>query len=281
MRSIRCLEIAVIVLGLASLMDAAPKRPGSQSAAQKRDEQRENEAVRKAQDHLKDVEKEAKNAEDELRDAQQRVRQAVSQRQSAAAALQKTIERLESEHADLTGLTAARREFKAAQAAFDNQAAPVRKALQSQAEFQAAQQTLARVKEKMKSADKDAVVDRAQLAREFATATADLRELEQAAFRREANLIALQTNIDQSQSRVQQAVDKFEKAVERDRDLKAARATFDNAKTAEDRAEQAVTKAAREVTSLRAKIAQATQQLQQKKLQDQRDDNRGKNRGKN
>lgn len=262
-------------------MEAAQKNPAKQTKTQKQDEQRENEAVRKAQDQLNEVQKDLKKAESGLREAQQHIQRAVAQRQSAASALQKTIDRLEGVHADLTGLTAARRTLKAVQAEFDEKAKPVRKGLESQADFQAAQQALARAKSALQPADDDVTADRKQLAKDYATAQAKVRALEQAAFRRDAELTALQDKINLREKQVQLAVDNFEKAVERDGDLKAARKAFDDAKAAENHAEDARLKAAREVAAARSKAAQATLQLQQKKLQDARDDNRGKNKGKN
>lgn len=262
-------------------IEAAQKGPSKQSTAQKRDEQRENEAVRKAEDHLRDVQKEVKKTEADLREAQQRVRQTVTQRQAAASALQKTLDRLEGEHADLTGLTATRRALKTVQAEFDQQAAPVRKMLESQDDYRAAQSALARAKAALAPADDDVEVDRKQLAKDHLAATAKVRELEQAAFRRDAGLTVLTDKIDRAEKDVQVALERFEKAVERDRDLKTARKAFEDSKAAEDRAETAVAKELRALAAARMKVTQATQQLQQKKLQDARDDNRGKKKGKN
>ncbi len=270
-----------IALGLcgASLglpIEAAQKSGNKATSAQKRDEQRENEAVRDAQEHLNDVQKELKTAEADLRESQQAVRQAVQNRQKAVAAVQKTLDRLEGEHADLTGLTAARRTRKTLQTEFDEKAAPVRKSLESQADYRAAQSALTQAKAALKPVDTDADIDRKQLAKDHLAATAKVRELEQTAFRRDAGLTALQTKIDLAEKQFEAANDKFEKAVERDADLKAARKAFEDSKTAEDKAEQSVAKKSREFASLRGKLAQATQQLQQKKLQDARDDNRSK-----
>lgn len=270
---------AVIALCLCLPLDAAQKNP--QSNAQKRDEQRENEAVKKAQQHLNDVQKDLKENEGALRDVQSQLRQAIAQRKMATTALQKTIDRLESEHADLTGLTAARRELKSAQATFDEKAGPVRKQLETKPDFQAAQQALAKIKTALKSMDDDPEADRKQLAKDFSAATAKVHELERAEFQRNPELSALQTKVDAAEKTVQQAVVKFEKAVEKDGDLKAARKGLEQAQQAEDRAEEAVAKAARTVAAARGKLVQANQQLQQKKLQDAKDDNRGKNKNKN
>ena len=262
-------------------IEAAQKTGNKQTPAQKRDEQRENEAVRNAQNHLTDVQKDLKQAEADLREAQQAVRQAVQNRQKAATALQKTLDRLEGEHADLTGLTATRRSLKTLQTEFEEKAAPVRKTLETRADYQAAQSALTKAKAALKPADDDnGDVDRKQLAKDHLAATAKVRELEQTAFHNDPGLAALQSKVDLAEKQWHMANDKFEKAVERDGDLKAARKAFENAKIAEEKSEQAVSKEARGLASVRVKAAQATQQLQQKKLQDARDDNRNKPKNK-
>lgn len=271
--------VSLVALGLCLPTEAAQKN--SQSKAQKRDEQRENEAVRKAQQHVNDVQKDLKQDEGALRDAQGQLRQAITQKKMAIAALQKTIDRLEGEHADLTGLTATRRDLKAAQAAFDEKAGPVRKSLESQPEYQAALQSLAKIKAALKAMDDNPEADRKQLAKDFSAATTKVHDLERAAFQRNPELTMLQTKVDASEKAVQQALAKFEKAVEQDGDLKVARKALEQAQQAEDRAEDAVAKAARTVAAARVKLTQANQQLQQKKLQDAKDDNRGKNKNKN
>lgn len=268
----------VSIVALCLCLPVAAAQKNSQNKAQKRDEQRENEAVRKAQEHLNDVQKDLKQDEGALRDAQGQLRQAITQRKMATSALQKTIDRLEGEHADLTGLTAARQDLKAAQSAFDEMAGPVRKSLESQPDYQAAQQSLAKVKAALKAMDDNPEADRKQLAKDFSAATAKVHAMERAEFQKNPELAALQTKIDVAEKAVQQALAKFEKAVEKDGDLKAARKALEQSQQAEDRAEDAVAKAVRSLAATRVKLTQANQQLQQKKLQDARDDNRGKNK---
>lgn len=276
MRPMRFTSVLVLAQSLLLILPCdADQKDNKPSAAQKRDERRENEAVREAQDRLRDVEKELRQAETELRDAQQGVRQAVLRRQQAAAALQKTVDRLEGEHADLTGLTEARRTLKSLQTEFDEKASPIRRTLSSQTEYQAALAEVTRIKTALADAE-TTQTERQKLGKEQLAAAAKVRELEQAAFRRDTDLAGLLAKMDRAEKELQIANNKFEKAVERDGDLKSARKAFETAKSDEDGAEQSVVKKTRELSAARSKLAQATQQLQQKKLQDARDNNKPK-----
>lgn len=277
MQHARVLVTALMtLLSTAGLAVAEQKKP-----SQRNDEKRENEAVRDAQDDLHEVEKKLKQADSDLRDFQQRLRQAVARRQTAMAAVQKVLDRLEKEHAEGTGLTAARQALQAAQAEFDENAKPVKERLSQQADYKAAQAALAKAKAAVQPSGDDPA-DRAQAAKDYTTAIARIRELEQAAFQQDETLKPLSVRRDAAAQQVREATDKFEKAVASDADLKAARNDVDVAKRDADKAEQVVAEGSRKLAAVRMQVTQAQQKLAQKKLADQRDDNKsGNKKGKN
>lgn len=267
----RLVGALVFVLGTAAPVIAAPM-----TSAQKRDERREDAAVRKAQDAVNEAQQAVRTAEGEQKTAEGKLREAAARRKAAAGALRKTLDRLEAEHADTTGLTAVRRSLKEAQAEFDLKARPVREALRKDADFRAAEAAVSRAEESLKGAEDPS--DRETPLKERLAATNRLRELEDAAFRRDEVLRTLKDRVERSQAAVRQANERFERAVERDEALRAARKEFDSAQAAEERAEKAAATQARDLAAARDKLARATRQLQQKKLEDRRDDNRGTKR---
>lgn len=271
-------RVLVLVTSLSCCATGFSADKGKPSQAQKRDEQRENEAIRKAQAHLNDVQKALKQAEDELKSAQQKATQAIAKRQAATNSLQKVLDRLEAEHAEMTGLASARKAYAAMETEFEQESEPILAELRKTTEYQALTQKIENGKASLKADDSD--IDRAALARENLEAAQRLRELELAAFRRDPSLNRLLARVEQAQEEVRKASAKFEKAVERDSELKSARKAFEEAKSAQTQAENTLAKQSREVALARNNVTQAARILQQKKLADQRDTNRSKPKAK-
>lgn len=104
----------------------------------KNDERRENEAVQKAQKDadaakkaLNEVEKSAKQAADKIKDAER-------DQAKASSHLQKQGYELEAKHADLLGLTEARRTLNAARSAYEKSGKPVLEAVAESDKYKAA-----------------------------------------------------------------------------------------------------------------------------------------------
>ena len=101
---------------------AVAKPPAARGGAEKADERREDEAVRKSQDGLQDAQKALREAEKAAREADLDHRDANAAREAAAVALQKTTDRLEAKHAGPSGLAAARSRWKELQESTDSTA---------------------------------------------------------------------------------------------------------------------------------------------------------------
>lgn len=251
--------------------EVVAQNKGNQS--QKQDEKRENEAVRKAQDEVQDAEKAIRKAESSLQDARRDLTKAIAERTAAGKNVQKTIDRLESEHAEGKGVIAARERFKAAQAAYEAAAAPIRERLKSDPAYVAAQTNVDKTKAALKAEEGDA---RLQAAKESAAALQKVRELENAALERDPQAKKLDKEMDDAQAALQRTIERFNKAVENDPDLKSAKKAFETAKKGEDQAESAIARETRDLATARGKLAKAQQTLAQKRAADARDSNKPK-----
>src|SRR5690349_15395451 len=102
----------VLVLGSLALGFSTVIAEGQNSArkpAPRQDEKRENEAVKEAQQALQSARENLRDDEKSLADGQDRLRKATVAQRTAASDLQKVDDRLEAEHGERTGLTAARK----------------------------------------------------------------------------------------------------------------------------------------------------------------------------
>lgn len=248
------------------------------------DEQRENQAVKEAQEDVREAEKALQEAEQDVRKKLDAWRKAGAARKMAISNLQKVQDRLEIEHAESTGLAAARKALKAAQVELQQQSRPILERLAETPDYQAARKALDKAKAAVKPPDDEDAdpAARKEAAAKYAAAAAGLRELERRALTQEAGMQSLLDTVDQREQSVQSALKKFEKAVERDKELRAARKSLDQAEAEEDRAGDAVTTARRDFTAAKTKLAQAQQKLQLKRAQDAADKNRNNkgNKGK-
>ena len=265
------LGLAVLIACTAVPGEVAGQNKGNQ--ANKQDEKRENEAVRKAQDELQDAEKAIRKAESSLADARRDLTKAIAARTAAGKNVQKTIDRLEAEHAEGKGVTAARERFKAAQAAYEAAAEPIRAGLKSDPAYVAALAKVDKAKTALKAAEADA---RLQAAKESAAALQKVRELEKAALARDPQAKKTGKQMDDAQATLQGTIERFNKAVETDPELKSVKKAFESAKKDEDQAEVALARETRDLAATRSKLVKAQQDLAQKKAADARDSNKPK-----
>jgi chromosome segregation ATPase len=266
--------LLVVGMALCLLLASANLGLAQKTPAQKRDEQRENEAVREAQRDLQEARDQLKDAEKALNEEQIALRKALTTQKAAAATVQKVQDRLEAEHGERTGLSAARQQLRDVQAELDRAAKPVLERVH--AAQRPLLETLERVKLRLKPGDDELSPARREAVEEHARLTKQLRDAEQTALLADAATRLLMERVTTAQTRVQEALRKFDAAVERDPELRAAQKAVDSAQRDVTAAESAAAKAARAVADARGKVTQATQKLQQKQAADARDKNQPK-----
>lgn len=211
------------------------------------------------------------HAQQSLLKTQAAFRKSEAERRAAGIGLQKTIDRLEEEHAESAGLIAARSHLKKAREAFSAEAAPILRSVQQTAEYQTAEKDLAAATAAL---EPEAEGDREEAASKAATARATMRNLERAVTDGDPRLKTLEAEITSAEARLKAAQSRFEKAVDQDADLKKARNAFAAAKAAEEKANAALVRDNRELLMARTKLARAQQSLQAKKIADQKDLNK-------
>jgi chromosome segregation ATPase len=257
-----------LLLGLlfGAICDAADS-----DRARRLDEQREDAAVRKAQQEITAAQEEVRQGQQLLLKAQAAFRQAEAGRKGAGVGLQKTVDRLEEEHAESAGLIAARDQVREARAAFKEAASPIIASVQQGTAYQTAEKHLSAATSAL---EPEAEGNREEAARKAAAARATMRELERAVTDAEPRLKTLAATVTAAEAKLEAAQARFEKAVDQDADLKNARTTFAAAKAVEEKAEAALVRNNRGLLSARSKLARAQQSLQAKKIADQKDSNK-------
>ncbi len=263
-----CGVAAVCIALLAT--QRSPTIAADTDRARRLDEQREDAAVRQAQQAVDEAQRDVRESLQSLQKSQAAFRQAEAERKGAGVALQKTIDRLEEEHAASAGLVAARSHLKQSRAAFDQASEPILASVKTQAAYQAAEVELA---EATALLTPEAEGDREEAARRAAAARAAMRDLERAAIASDSRIAPFEKRVTAAETNLDAAQSRFEKAVESDADLKAARKAFQTAQAAEAKAEAALLRDNRDLLSARSKLARAQQSLTAKKLDDQRDSN--------
>lgn len=263
-----------IVASFALFVGSSPLtavRAADTERSRRMDEQREDAAVRKAQEEFNESQQEVRAAQQALQKSQIAFRKAEAERKAAGITLQQTIDRLEDEHADSAGLNAARERLKQCRAAFKEAAEPILASVRQKPAYQAAEKELAAATEALAP---EVEGDREDAARKAAAARATMRDLERAATDADPRLKPLDASVTSAEATLDAAQARFEKAVERDGDLKTARNAFAAAKAAEEKAEATLARDNRGLLTARSKLARAQQSLQAKKLADQKDDNK-------
>jgi hypothetical protein len=265
-----------LILILGGLMMGFPTAPAEAQVVKKpsprQDEKRENEAVKEAQMALQDAREQLQADEKTLTGEQDRLRKAVAAQKAAASDLQKVQDRLETEHGERTGLTAARKRLKEVTAEFDRTARPVLDRVHT--EHKSLVDAVEKARQAIKPQGDSPPEARAAAVAEHAKLTKELRDLERKALETDETTKPLQKRVDDAEAAVQTALKKFETAVEKDGDMKAARQAFEKSKREVDAAETAIAKAQRAVVEGRGRVVQATQRLQQRQAADLKDGNK-------
>lgn len=264
-----------LVCGFAPVAGAAEK--GKQSQAQKNEEKKEDEAVRKAQQSVKAAqdaetaaERQAKKAVDELKSAERGLTQAASN-------LKKVREDLEDKHADAAGLASARKNAEAARKTYDAAGQPVLQRLtetpkhkQAIEAAKAAEQRLARLRNE---ADGNAD-DRIKQSAEAARVKLVPGQLEREALDSESSLKPHRDKMVVAEEAVAAARKTADRLIDKDPALKGATDKIDRAKEEVASSRRTASQEEKQLVAARQTLAKGQQDLQQKIAADKRDDNK-------
>ena len=252
----------------------------NQTKAQKNDERRENEAVQKAQKDVKAAEKVFGDAEKSARQAAEKLKSAVRDQSKATSQIQKRRDDLEAKHADLVGLTEARRTLDAARKAYETAGAPILKQVAESAKYKEALEVAksadCRLAALREDSDGDDSTRLKQMA-EAAKAKQHPARLEREALDAEQSLKPECNKLRAAEEAVAKANDAMEKAVERDPELKSAKEAFEKAKDHVAAARRESVQEAKQLADAKQKLTREQNDLQQKITADRKDDNKGKN----
>lgn len=276
-------ELAFVVVGFGvvinSTVEVMAAKNNKQTNAQKNDEKRENQAVQNAQRDVSEAQKKLRDAEKTARQAAEKVKAALLDQQRAASQIQKRRDELEEKHADLVGLTEARRRLDAARKAYEEAGEPILKKLAETDKYKAAIETA-------KSADRrladlrDGDAGDSDRLKQMADAAKDKQlpsRLQREALDAEVSLKSERNALKSAEEAVARASDALESAVEKDAGLKSAKDAFEKSKDHVVAARRESEREARDLAEARQKLAREQQDLQQKINADRRDDNKGKN----
>lgn len=267
----RMLVLAAFMSTMQPEFAVSPANAADTGRARRADEQREDEAVRKAREAVGDAEQQVRQAQKVLQRSQSHFREAEAERTRAGVALQKTLDRLEKQHAESGAMGAARERLNEARARFKEASKPILAKVRSQPAYVAAERERA---EALALLAPEAEADREEVARRASDAAATMREMERAATAADPGLTALDAEVTAAEERFKTAQSRFEKAVENDPELAVARKAFDTAKGAEAKAEGTLIRENRDLITARMKLARAQQSLAAKRMADQRDTNK-------
>lgn len=264
---VRPMHVSAILCAFAIV----PVRAADNGRARRADERREDAAVKEAREAVNDAEQEVRQAQQSLQRSQSRYREAEAERKRAGIALEKTVDRLEKEHADSGTIAAARERLSEARARFKEAAQPILATVRSQPAYVAAESERA---EAVALLAPEAEGDREDAARRASAAAATMREMERSATSADPRLTALDAEVAAAEVRFKTAQRRFEKAVESDPDLESARRALSAARAAEDKAEATLVRENRDLLAARARLVRAQQSLAAKRAADQRDTNK-------
>ena len=264
-----------VLCGLPPVTSAAQK--GKQTQAQKNEEKKEDEAVRKAQQSVKAAqdaenaaERQAKKAVDELKSAERGLVQAASN-------LKKVREDLEDKHAEAAGLAAARKNADAARKAYEAAGQPVLQRLAETAKHKqaveaakAAEQRLVRLRSE---ADGNAD-DRIKQSAEAARVKLVPGQLEREALDADSSLKPHRDKMVTAEEAVAAARKTADRLIDKDPALKAAIDKIDRAKEEVASSRRTAGLEEKQLVAARQKLAKEQQELQQKIAADKRDDNK-------
>lgn len=271
-------NILLVVVLIPSMVLAAPPN-GKQTNAQKADERRENEAVRKAQQDVKDAqqaesaaERSAKQAIDALKAAERQLVQATSQ-------LQKMREELEARHAVTSGLIAARATADEARKKYEAAGQPILQRLAENPRYrqavEAATEADQRLTQLRNATDSDPEQRRKAMA-EAARIKLIPGQLQREALDAEVSLKPERDRLAEAEAAVAKARRQADQAIDRDPALQAATNRIGSIQQDIAAARRNVAKEERQLMEARQKLAREQHELQQKIVADQKDDNKPK-----
>lgn len=273
-RQLGWVPLIVILFGVTVVRSASAAQ---QTNAQKKDERRENEAVRKARQDVKAAqdaetaaEKTARKSADELKAAGRALTQAARQ-------LQTLRESLEDKHAEAAGLVEARRAVEAAQRDYQLAGQPVLQRLKETAKYQAAVAAAKEADQRMASlraeTDGDFETNRKELA-EAARIKLVPGQLEREALDADGALKTERARVVTAEATIAAIRKDVDRAIEKDPALKTATERIEQARQAVNVARRSSDRDVRQLADARQKLAREQQDLQQKIAADRRDDNR-------
>lgn len=266
-----------VLVGLCWLMPCSLVLADAPRRSDRKDEQRENEAVRKAREELRDAAQEEQTAAKSLQQALSAIQAQERLLAQAIGRLQKTQEELEARHADAAGLAAARKAADEARKAYDVAGQPVRERLAATPAYQqavaAAQTAEARLKQLAQTPDPTEVIRREQA--ELARTIQGPAQLERAALDAEPSLQPLRNRWKAAEESIAAARRTADRAIENDPALRTARDSIEQAKRQVADARRDAEREERQLAEVRQKRVRRQQELQQKIAADQRDSNSG------
>lgn len=268
-----------LIFGL--LLSTASADAPRRSQAAKNDEKRENEAVRKAQQELKEAVDAERNAERSAQRAVDAVRTAERALTQATARLQKVRDELESKHAEAAKLTAARKTADEARQAYQAASQPFLQRLTETSAYQQALAAAQSAEESLKKLPSDDTADTARKERaELARAAQEPARLQREALEAETSLNPLRNRLKGADEGVAAAQRIIDRAIENDPALKEVRDQIERARQQVAAARKDAAQEERQLAEARQKVVRRRMDVQQKVAADQRDDNRGKPRNK-
>jgi chromosome segregation ATPase len=233
---------------------------------------------------VKRADREADAARDKAQAERKQAEEARNQYRKAAAALERQIDqtgdvrkKVEQELDNAPPLANARRQRELAQTDWEDARRPILEKLAAQADYTAAQRRVETAKARIAGAGGE---ERAELAQEFAAATAAVRTLESKTLDADTTARTAKDRFAASEERVRELVAKRREAVERDPRLVAAIRELDQAKQEAAKARAKAEAEARQLAEAERK-AMLEERQKQDLLRKQRDQQNNKNKSKN
>ena len=262
---------------------AAAAQNGKKNNNQKNDERREDAAVQKARQDVNAAEKSLHESEKSARQAADKLKAALRDQSKAASQIQKRRDDLEEKHADLLGLTEARRTLDAARKAYHKAGAPILKHVTESAKHKEALEVAKQADQRLSALRADEDLDdneRLKLMAEAAKSKQLPDRLEREALDADESLKSERSYLRDAEAAFAKANTAMEKAVEKDPELKSAKDAFEVAKDQAAAARRESAKETRQMADARQKLAREQNDLQQKINADRKDDNKPKKNGK-
>lgn len=256
---------------------------GKQTNAQKADERRENESVRKAQQDVKTTQQAETTAERSFKKAVDELKAAERQLVQAASQLQKVKDDLEEKYSATHGLNDARTAAEVARREYDRAGQPFLQKLAETPKYQqaveAARQADLQLTRLRNETDTNAD-DRRKAIAEAARVKLIPAQLQRETLDSEPSLKPQRARLTAAEDAVAKLRKQVDQAIDKDAALRAVTDKIENLKQEIATARKSVSKEERDLAAARQKLTREQQDLQQKILADKRDDNKPNNKKK-